>query len=290
MKQIVIISGKGGTGKTILTSAFASLAKNKALADCDVDAANLYLMVHPEIKETHSFTGGEKAIYDQEKCTYCGVCESLCRFDAIHSSEEGNISIDPFSCEGCRVCALSCPSQAIKMKPAVCGEWYVSQTKYGPFVHARLYPGEENSGKLVSVVREKAKKIAESNSLDWVLIDGPPGIGCPVIASLSGVNLAVAVTEPSLSAVHDMERVIETSKHFKVKTACIINKYDINKQNTQGIINWCHSNNVEFLGKISYSEEAIKAVTQGIPIPELPGSKLSNEIKKIWYNLINIDN
>ena len=289
MKQIVIISGKGGTGKTILTAALAFLAEKKVLADCDVDAANLYLMVHPVIKETHTFTGGEKAIYNEKKCTYCGVCVSLCRFGAVHSSDEGTISIDPFSCEGCRVCALSCPSQAIEMKPVVCGEWYVSQTKYGPFVHARLNPGEENSGKLVSVVRKKAKEIAGSNNMDWVFIDGPPGIGCPVIASLSGVDLAVAVTEPTLSAVHDMERVIETSKHFKVKTACIINKYDINKQNTQGIMNWCHNNNVEFLGKISYSEDAIKAVTQGIPIPELPESRLAKEIYEIWLNLKNMD-
>lgn len=289
MKQIVIISGKGGTGKTILTAAFASLVKKKVLADCDVDAANLYLIVHPEVKETHPFTGGEKAIYHEEKCTYCGVCVSLCRFDAIHSSDEGNISIDPFSCEGCRVCALSCPAQAIEMKPAVCGEWYNSQTKYGPFVHARLNPGEENSGKLVSVVRQKAKEIAESNSMEWVLIDGPPGIGCPVIASLSGVDLAVVVTEPTFSAIHDMERVIETSKHFNVKTACIVNKYDINKQNTQEVINWCQNNNVKFLGKISYSDEAIKAVTQGIPIPELPGSGLAKEIKEIWLNLKNMD-
>lgn len=289
MKQIVIISGKGGTGKTVLTAAFASLAEKKVLADCDVDAANLYLMTHPEIKETHSFTGGEKAFYDEEKCTFCGVCVSLCRFDAIHSSDEGNISIDPLSCEGCRICSLSCPAQAIEMKPAVCGEWYISQTKYGPFVHARLNPGEENSGKLVSVVREKAKEIAESKSMDWVLIDGPPGIGCPVIASLSGVDLAVVVTEPTLSAVHDMERVIATSKHFKVKTACIINKYDINRKNTQGIIKWCENSNVEFLGKISYSEEAIKAVTQGIPIPEFPASELADEIKEIWFKLKNID-
>jgi MinD superfamily P-loop ATPase len=290
VKQIVVISGKGGTGKTIVTAAFASLAEKKVLADCDVDAANLHLMIHPEIKETHTFTSGEKAVYNEEKCTYCGACVSLCRFDAIHSSDEGKISIDPFSCEGCRVCALSCPVQAIEMKPAVCGEWYISQTKYGPFVHARLYPGEENSGKLVSLVREKAREIAESGNLDWVLIDGPPGIGCPVIASLSGVDLAVVVTEPTLSAVHDMERVIETSKYFKIKTACIINKYDINKQNTHGIITWCQKNNIKILGKISYSEDAIKAVTQGIPIPELPNSDLANEIKEIWLNLKNVDN
>jgi MinD superfamily P-loop ATPase len=285
VKQIVVISGKGGTGKTILTASFASLAENIVLADCDVDAANLYLMVHPEIKEMHSFTGGEKAIYDEDKCTYCGLCVSLCRFDAIHSLNEGNISIDPLSCEGCRVCALSCPSQAIEMKPTVCGEWYVSHTKYGPFVHARLNPGEENSGKLVSVVRKKAKEIAESNKYDIVLIDGPPGIGCPVIASLSGVDLAVVVTEPTLTAVHDMERVIETSKHFKVKPACIVNKYDINEMNTQSIIQWCRNNNVEFLGKISYSDEVIKAVNQGIPVPEYPGSKIKKEIKAIWLNI-----
>lgn len=285
MKQIVIISGKGGTGKTILTASFASLAENIVLADCDVDAANLYLMVHPEIKEKHSFTGGEKAVYDEEKCTFCGLCVSLCRFGAVHSLNGGKVSIDPLSCEGCRVCALSCPSQAIEMKPSVCGEWYVSHTKYGPCVHARLHPGEENSGKLVSVVRKKAKELAESNNYEFVLIDGPPGIGCPAIASLSGVDLAVVITEPSLTAVHDMERVIETSKHFNVKPACIINKYDINEMNTQSIIKWCRKNNVAFLGKISYSDEVNDAVSQGIPIPEYPGSKIKNEIKEIWLNL-----
>jgi len=289
VKQIVIISGKGGTGKTILTASFASLAKNIVLADCDVDAANLYLMVHPKIIEKHSFTGGEKAVCDKEKCTYCGLCVSLCRFMAINSSNEGNISIDPLSCEGCRVCALSCPSQAIEMNPSVCGEWYVSNTKYGPFVHARLQPGEENSGKLVAVVRKKAKEISESNNYEIVLIDGPPGIGCPVIASLSGVDLAVVVTEPTLTAVHDMERVIDTSKHFSVKPACIINKYDINVRNTQSIIQWCRNNNVEFLGKISYSDEVIQSVSQGIPIPEYPGSKINNEIKAIWLNLKNVN-
>ena len=177
MKQLVIISGKGGTGKTIISAAIATLAQNKVMADCDVDAANLYLLLQPEVQETHPFTGGDKAIIDVENCTQCGECADVCRFDAISEKEDGEISIDPISCEGCGVCSHICPADAIKMEKTVSGEWYVSKTKYGPFVHARLGIVEENSGKLVAEVRKKAKEIAEQNNMDLIVIDGPPGIG-----------------------------------------------------------------------------------------------------------------
>ncbi|NWF52770.1 MAG: 4Fe-4S binding protein, partial [Nitrospirae bacterium] len=209
MKQIVVISGKGGTGKTILTASFASLAKNKVMADCDVDAADLHLLLQPEIKERHEFRSGVTATIDKELCQGCGECISVCRFNAI--SED--FTVDPISCEGCTICSYVCPAGAIKLEENISGEWFVSETKYGPFVHAKLGIAEENSGKLVSVVRQKAKEIAEKENLDYVIIDGPPGIGCPVIASLANVDLAMIVTEPTLSGIHDMERVAQVSKH-----------------------------------------------------------------------------
>ncbi len=283
MKQLVIISGKGGTGKTIISASIASLAQNKVIADCDVDAANLYLLLQPEIQETHQFSGGKKAHIDVEKCTLCRECIDVCRFDAIAENEE--IFIDPISCEGCGVCSYICPADAIKMEKAISGEWYVSKTKYGPFVHARLGIGEENSGKLVAEVRKKAKEIAEQNNMDFVIIDGPPGIGCPVISSLSGTDLALVVTEPTLSGIHDMERVVQTAHHFQIQTACCINKYDINLQNSIQIENWCNKNSISLLGKIPFDEKVTKSMVQGIPLPEYADSSAAREIKLMWQKL-----
>ena len=255
MKQLVIISGKGGTGKTIITASIATLAQNKVMVDCDVDAANLYLLLHPEIQETHQFIGGKKAHIDVEKCTLCGECIDVCRFEAITEKEDGEIIIDPISCEGCGVCSHICPVEAIEMEKSVSGECFVSRTKYGPFVHARLGIGEENSGKLVTEVRKKAKEIADKNNLDFIIIDGPPGIGCPVISSLSGTDLALVVTEPTLSGIHDMERVVQVAHHFKTQTACCINKYDLNLQNSKKIESWCKKNSIPLIGKIPFDEQ-----------------------------------
>ena len=285
MKQLVVISGKGGTGKTIISACFATLAQKKVVADCDVDAANLYLLLHPEIQETHQFTGGMKAIIEQEKCTGCCECINTCRFSAISEKEEGEIIIDPISCEGCGVCSYVCPVEAIKMEQSISGEWFVSQTKYGPFVHARLGIAEENSGKLVTEVRKKAKEIAEKEELDLAIIDGPPGIGCPVIASLSGTDLALVVTEPSLSGIHDMERVIQMAHHFKTQTACFINKYDLNLKNSRQIENWCEKNSIPLVGKIPFDEEVTKSMVQGIPLTEYTNNCVSKEIKKMWQRL-----
>jgi len=257
MKQLVIISGKGGTGKTIISACFATLAQKKVVADCDVDAANLYLLLHPEIQENHQFTGGMKA----------------------------RIVIDPISCEGCGVCSYICPAEAIKMEQSISGEWFVSQTKYGPFVHARLGTAEENSGKLVTEVRKKAKEIAENNKLNFIIIDGPPGIGCPVIASLSGTDLALIVTEPSLSGIHDMERVIQMAHHFKTQTACCINKYDLNKKNSAQIESWCEKNSIPLVGKIPFDEEVTKSMVHEIPLTEYTNNCVSKEIKKMWQKL-----
>jgi len=286
MKQLVIISGKGGTGKTILTASFAALAQNKVMVDSDVDAANLYLLLHPEIKETYSFSGGKKAHLFPEKCIGCAHCIEACRFDAISETEEGEILIDTISCEGCGVCSFVCPEEAIEMKSSISGEWFVSKTKYGPFVHAKLGIGEENSGKLVTEIRKKATEIAVENNLDYVIIDGSPGIGCPVIASLTGTETAVVITEPSLSGIHDMERVIQMADHFKIKTACCINKFDLNEKNSNHIEKWCQKKSIPFLGKISYDEQVTKSMLQGMPLVEYTDFSASGEIKHIWENII----
>jgi MinD superfamily P-loop ATPase len=285
MKQLVVISGKGGTGKTIISACFATLAQKKVVADCDVDAANLYLLLHPEIQETHQFTGGMKARIEQENCIACGQCIDTCRFSAISESDVGEVIIDPISCEGCGVCSYICPEEAIKMENSISGEWFVSQTKYGPFVHARLGIAEENSGKLVTEVRKKAKEIAEKEKLDLAIIDGPPGIGCPVIASLSGTDLALVVTEPSLSGIHDMERVIQMAHHFKTQTACCINKYDLNLKNSAQIENWCEKKSVPLVGKISFDEQVTKSLVQRIPLTEYTNNSVSKEIKAMWHKL-----
>ncbi|PIP12238.1 MAG: (4Fe-4S)-binding protein [bacterium (Candidatus Stahlbacteria) CG08_land_8_20_14_0_20_40_26] len=296
MKQIVVISGKGGTGKTIITASFASLSNNAIAADCDVDAADLHLLLHPEIKERHRFKGLPKAEISQDRCTGCGRCYDVCRFDAVqkkHNCETAapqnqttHFFIDHQSCEGCKVCYYACPEDVITMRENVSGEWYVSETKYGPMVHARLGIAEENSGKLVTIVRENARSIAEKRNLDFVIVDGPPGIGCPVIASLSGVDIALVVTEPTLSGIHDMERVIDVARHFGVETACIINKYDINLENSKSIENWCNKNKIPVLGKIPFDNSVSESVVKGVPIVEYTESEVTWVIKGIWQEIL----
>jgi MinD superfamily P-loop ATPase len=290
MKQLVIISGKGGTGKTVISAAFASLFQNKVLADCDVDAANLHLLLHPEVQEVHTFSAGQKAFLQPDNCTVCGECVEVCRFDAIETTKEGTVRIDPVSCEGCGVCARVCPSHAIEMRDVTSGEWYVSHTKYGPVVHAKLGIGEENSGKLVTAVRKKSSEIAGQNNLDYVIIDGPPGIGCPVIASLSGVDLALVVTEPTLSGIHDMERIVAVARHFKIPAACCINKHDINARNSSRIETWCRDHSIPLLGKIPFDEEVIRSMVQGYPLTENSGCAASKEIQGLWNKLCEILN
>jgi MinD superfamily P-loop ATPase len=287
MKQLVVISGKGGTGKTIIAGSLAALARNKVMADCDVDAANLHLLLHPEIQETHPFSAGTKARLNLENCTRCGECVKVCRFSAIKDTE-GEIVIDPLSCEGCAVCSYVCPVEAIRMEKNTCGEWFVSKTQYGPFVHARLGVGEENSGKLVSEVRKKAKEIAEQMSLDFVVIDGPPGIGCPVISSLSGTDLALTVTEPSPSGIQDMERVVAVAHHFKVRAACCINKYDLNLENSARIESWCRKNSITVIGKVPFDKEVTQSMVQGIPLTEYSQSPAAEEIRNLWEKLMKL--
>lgn len=278
MKQIVIISGKGGTGKTMLTGAFAALAENKVLADCDVDAANLHLLLHPSIKENHPFKSGFSAVIDPKLCTSCGQCAAVCRFDAASPT----FIVDPVACEGCSLCARVCPSKAIRMKENTAGEWFISETRYGSFVHAKLGIAEENSGKLVTKVRQTAKELAETQGADFVIVDGPPGIGCPVIASLSGINLAVIVTEPTISGIHDVERVIELTEHFDIRACLVINKWDLNPSISKQIKTFCTSRNVPLVGEISFDRTILESVISKKTAPEHVDAGLRKEFVKIW--------
>lgn len=292
MKQIVIISGKGGTGKTILTASFAALARDKVLVDCDVDASDLHLLLHPEIKGKFEFKGGKIAIIDREKCNNCGKCIQICRFGAIYfdqyqtSGIKNQIEIAPISCEGCGICSLVCPTNAIQMIQKIAGEWYISETKYGPMVHAKLGIAEENSGKLVARIRQSAKEIAERDRLDYIIIDGPPGIGCPVIASLTGVDLSIVLTEPTLSGIHDMKRIIEVANHFSIPVQVIINKYDINSENSKTIESFCKRNRISVLGKLPFSDKVIESMINGIPVVEYCSDRITSEIMNIWEIVI----
>ncbi|MCK4532718.1 ATP-binding protein [bacterium] len=289
MKQIVIISGKGGTGKTVVTSAFASLAKNKVMADCDVDAADLHLLLSPQIKEKYEFKSGVTAVIDKELCNQCEQCVQVCRFSAVNTSQsasgEKEFVVDPIACEGCAFCSFVCPTKAIKMEENVSGEWYISDTRFGSLVHAKLGIASENSGKLVTLVKQKAKELAEKQNCDWIIIDGAPGIGCPVIASLSGVDYALVITEPTLSGLHDADRVIKMVKHFKLSVKLIINKYDLNKEMTEKIEEYCKSRDIPLIGKISFDESMVKAMIEGKTIIEYGQGKARDEIITIWDRL-----
>jgi len=277
MKQIVIISGKGGTGKTVITGAFAALAKNKVMADCDVDAADLHLLLSPVIKQRHEFRSGKTAKIDKRLCKECGKCISVCRFNAIR-----NCSVDPISCEGCGVCVQACPEKAISLEQHRSGQWFISDTRCGPMIHAQLGIGEDNSGKLVSLVRQQAKLTAESAAKQYVLIDGPPGIGCPVIAAITGVDLVLAVTEPTLSGIHDLKRVVGVASHFSIPVVVCINKYDINLENSLHIEEYCASNNLEVLGKIPYDQCVTKAMVNKKSVIEYPCGEVTKSIEHLW--------
>ncbi|HCS49293.1 MAG TPA: (4Fe-4S)-binding protein [Candidatus Aminicenantes bacterium] len=286
MKQIVVISGKGGTGKTVMSACFASLARNAVLADVDVDASNLHLLLRPEIQERHVFQSGRKARIDAEKCTGCGLCLPPCRFDALFEDREGKVAVEPLSCEGCGLCFHICPEQAVEMETPIAGEWYVSKTKYGPFVHARLGIAEENSGKLVTEVRKKAREIAESEKRDLVIMDGAPGIGCPVIASLTGTHLALVVTEPTPSGRHDMERIVGLARHFKIRVACCINKFDLNLENSEQIQRWCGEQTIPVVGKITFDPAVMESVVRGVPYVEYTSNSSAEDIRRMWSSLL----
>jgi MinD superfamily P-loop ATPase len=280
MKEVVVLSGKGGTGKTSIVGSFASLAKNKVLADCDVDAADLHLLLQPETQEKNEFWSGQVASIDEEKCTQCGLCQELCRFNAIK-----DYKVDPLSCEGCCFCSHICPADAITMTDNMSGHWFISKTRYGDLVHARLGIAEENSGKLVALVRQKAKELAKEKNADYIISDGPPGIGCPVISSLSGADLALLVTEPTLSGIHDLERVNEVCRHFNVPALVCINKYDINESNADKIEDYCRQQKMETAARIPYDNAVTEAMVKGIPVVEYSRNGLYREIAALWDNI-----
>lgn len=282
MKQITVLSGKGGTGKTSLVASFAALAQKIVVTDCDVDAPDLHLLLKPEIIQTQEFTGSKLAVIDEGKCTQCGKCGESCRFNAIH-----DFTVDPILCEGCGVCAYVCPVEAVTLTDRVAGYAYISKTKYGSMSHALLNPGGENSGKLVSLVRQNARQIAENEAYTLILNDGPPGIGCPVIAALSGIDVGLVVVEPTLSGVHDMKRALALLNHFHTPALVCINKYDVNRKNTCQIVTFCRSHGLEVVGKVPFDSRFTQAMVAGKPLVEhAPKSVVANEISELWSRIL----
>jgi MinD superfamily P-loop ATPase len=294
LKEIVVISGKGGTGKTSIVASFAALADEAVLADCDVDAADLHLLLSPDVKEKHDFSGGKSASISAQQCIGCGKCAEVCNFDAVSLNGPTNgviektYTIDPIACEGCGVCVHFCPAGAIEFNDTVNGQWFISDTRFGPMVHARLTPAQENSGKLVSLIRKQAKQIANEQKKDFIIVDGSPGIGCPVIASITGADVALVVTEPTISAQHDLSRVIELTGHFKIPALICINKYDINPDITREIELKAKDRNIAVIGKIPYDTAVTQAQIAGKSIVEYSNNTLSNQIKSLWKSILDM--
>ncbi len=283
MKEIVIISGKGGTGKTTITAAFASLAKNKVMADCDVDAADLHLILSPDVQHEEDFYCGKTAFIRENDCTECGKCVEVCQFDAINP----DFVVDPVACEGCGVCVWFCPVNAIDFKDNLSGRWFISNTRFGPMVHAKLGIAEENSGKLVSLVRRQAKLLAEKQNADYIIVDGAPGIGCPVISSITSASAVLIVTEPTLSGRHDMERVVSlTAGHFQIPTFICVNKFDLNKEMTDQIEKFCQDSHIGFVGKIPYDTIVTDAMVQAKTIIEFSDGVIAKEINRMWEKIV----
>jgi MinD superfamily P-loop ATPase len=285
LRQITVISGKGGTGKTTLVGSFAALAEDKVIADCDVDAPDLHLLLHPEIIKREEFKGVKVAVMDKTLCNECGTCEETCRFNAITSTEESGYAVNPARCEGCGACVFTCPQEALTLKERVSGYAFISKTKYGTMAHAQLNIAEETSGKLVTVVRSNAQQVAEKESCELILIDGAPGIGCPVIASLTGVDLALIVTEPTMSGLHDLARIMDVTTHFGIASTVCINKYDINEENSKRITEFCRQRGIEVVGKIAYDSVVTEAMVAGKPVVEFSGGEVANAIRDVWNNI-----
>jgi len=284
-RELVVVSGKGGTGKTSVVSSFFALAGNAAVADCDVDAADLHLVLNPTVRTARPFSGGSEAQVDEAACAGCGRCEKHCRFDAISHRREGDpdtYEVDPVSCEGCGVCADHCPADAVRMVPSRNGDWFVSDTRHGPMVHAHLGIAQENSGKLVSVVRREARAVAASNGRELLITDGSPGIGCPVIASITGADMALVVAEPTLSGLHDMVRVAELTRHFRTRTAVCINKADINPELSDRLSEEAERLDLEVLGRIRYDPAVTRAQVKGVSIVEYGDSPAARDVRALW--------
>ena len=278
MKQVTVISGKGGTGKTSITAAFASLANNAVLADCDVDAADLHIILKPRVLESTVFHGLKTAHINKNNCIDCKKCYELCKFEAI----DEDINLITEACEGCGVCAYICPVDAITMVDRESGIAYISETRFGPMAHAMLRTAEEASEKLVTVVRNNAKMIAQEKNKELIIIDGPPGIGCPVISSLTGVDLVLIVTEPTLSAIHDLERILGVAHYFHLPAVVCINKYDINIKNTKKIESYCNKKNIGIVGKIPYDNVVTDAMVNEKTIIEYAKGEIAERTSKMW--------
>ena len=283
MKNLTVISGKGGTGKTSLVGSFAVLGNpDLVLVDADVDAANLSLITTPEVLEEHEFRASCVAEIDHDRCLSCNLCRELCRFEAI----DENFVVDPIACEGCGFCYYTCPEKAIEMVEALSARWFVSRTGYGTLVHARLGIAEENSGRLVTEIRNKAQEIAEKEKKSHILIDGPPGIGCPVIASLSGIDAALIVTEPTVSGIHDLGRIVSVCRHFGVTASVCVNRYDLDEKQTAYIGEYCRKENIKLIGKVPFDRRFVEAVVEGIPVAEYCGGALRDNLEEIWNNFL----
>jgi len=285
--EIAIISGKGGTGKSSVSAAFATLSKGVVLADCDVDAANLYLLFNPENEEEEIYNGGQKASINYDKCTNCGICTSYCRFDAIYFKGD-LVTINSINCDGCVLCSRVCPEKAITMIPNDDSRMLTGSFRNGKMVYGRLAPGEENSGKLVNMVRDKAKKLSFENNLDTIILDGPPGTGCPVISTITGADKIIVVTEPTISGFNDMIRVLEVIKKFSTKPYVIINKHDLNRTMSEKIQQWCVENNITVAGYLPFSTEMVNAMVEGKSITEFdPEHIISKKLAVIWQEILD---
>lgn len=282
MKQLTILSGKGGTGKTSITACFAVLSRNVVVADCDVDAPDLHMLLHPEPFKEQDFLGSKLAVIDKTKCTRCNSCKEKCAFEAINE----DLEVDSIACEGCGVCKIVCPVNAIDLTSRVSGKAYLSKTNYGFMSHALLNPGESNSGKLVTLVRQNAKILAEKEKQSIIIIDGSPGVGCPVIASITGVDAALIVSEPTMSGIHDLKRVLKLLAHFKITPFVCINMYDINLQNTDHILNFCKENSVEVVGLVPFDSKVTQAMVNGKTIVEYSSeSEVTKKIEDMWKKM-----
>jgi MinD superfamily P-loop ATPase len=286
MKELVILSGKGGTGKTSLTAAFAGLSSNMILCDADVDAADLHLIMAPDIVETHDFIGGNEAKIDPDKCSDCGQCMAVCRFNAV-TKDTHCYTVDPIDCEGCGVCVDLCPEQAVDFPRKTCGQWFFSHTRFGDMVHARLGIAEENSGRLVALVREEARKRMAAKNAALLLTDGPPGIGCPVIASMGQANAVLIVAEPTVSGIHDMKRVADLAAHFKIPAMVCINKYDLNPDQARAIETIAMEKQLDLMGMIPFDPAFTRAMIQGVSIVEThKDSPAGKAVIKIWEKVM----
>jgi MinD superfamily P-loop ATPase len=288
IKEIVIVSGKGGTGKTSITAAFASFAEHAVFTDCDVDAADLHLLLSPEIHKSERFASGAKAVVDHSRCTHCGLCQDLCRYKAI-DQQKGELIIDEFVCEGCGLCAVACPVKAISIENYENNHIYLANSRFGTMVYGKLGIAEENSGRLVSKIRQYAREEANSTQASYIITDGPPGIGCPVISSVTGADMVIAITEPTLSGWHDLERLMDMTARFKAPVYVIMNKFDLNEEMAYSLETKIRNRGIELLGKIPYDENMVYALLEGKTIPEFePDGILARKLRAIWRRVMSI--